>query len=233
MRDDHATALREAATAAEEARNKAVMEAIQRTEEKAAGEREAALVAAAEEANRERAEAIAEREVELKAEQDSKLAALHRANEESMRKLRAEHDQASEEAAQAAAQHLADRERELDEEKAAALAAHQSQNENRLAEVDAQRARLASDLQTRTEERDTHAATVAERDRKIEGLEAALASQRVEVVELGDKLELETTRVTQAREKWAADEAALRSAKEALDKARADVDAALGRTLPE
>lgn len=233
MRDDHATALRVAAAAAEEAKNKAVAEAIQQAEERAAGEREAALVAAAEQANRERAEAIAEREVELKAEQDSKLAALHRANEESMRKLRAEHDQASEEAARAAAQRLSDRERELGEEKAAELAEQQSQHEARLAEVDAQRARLANDLEMRTNERDGHAATIAQRDRKVEELEAAIASQRVEVVELGDKLQVESSRVTQAREKWAADEAALRSAKEALDQARSDLEAALGRPMPE
>src|SRR5690606_27873836 len=66
MRDDHATELREAASRAEESQRKAVAEAIQVTEETAAGEREAALVAAAEEANAARQAALSAREAELK-----------------------------------------------------------------------------------------------------------------------------------------------------------------------
>jgi hypothetical protein len=190
------------------------------------------LVEAAEEARLAREAAVAAREGELKAEQDSKLAALHRANEESLRKLRAEHEQATEEAAQAAAARLAAREAELAEERSLALADQKSQDEARLAQVEGARAALESELQIRTDERDRHFATIGERDQKIEELEAGLASRRAEVVELGDKLAAESDRLSRAREKWSADEVALRAAKEAFEKASAEVEAALGRSMP-
>lgn len=232
MRDDHQLALKAAALAAEEAQSKAVLEAIAETEERALGEKERALVQAAEEANQARAAAVAAREAELKAEQDSRLAALHRANEESLRKLRAEHDHNTEEAERAATERLAARERELAEEKVAALSEQKEADEARILQIDAERAALASDLQTRTEERDRHQATIGERERKIEELEAGVASLRAEVVELGDKLTAESGRLTQARDKWAQDEAALRTSVEALKAAMGEVEAALDRPMP-
>ncbi len=231
MRDDHASALRDAAAAAEEVKNQAVAQAIAATEEKAAGEKEAALVAAAEDAKRARDEAVAAREVEMKAEQDSKLAALHRANEESLRKLRAEHEQASEEAAQAAADQLAARERELGDEKEAALAAQKSALSAERAEVEQKLSAAVNELETRTSERDAARDTIVQRDRKIEELEARVASQRAEVVELGDKLGAETEKLEKARAKWSADEANLRAAKEAFETAAQAVSEALGRPI--
>ncbi len=53
------------------------------------------------------------REVELKKELDSKMAALHRANEDAMNKLKAEHAQSLVEAEEAAAARQAEREAEL------------------------------------------------------------------------------------------------------------------------
>jgi CheY-like chemotaxis protein len=231
MRDDHAHALRDAAQAAEAAKQQAVADSIAQTLEKAAGEQEAALVLAAEEAKKARAEAVRAREVEMKAEHDSKLAALHRANEESLRKLRAEHEQASEEAEQKAADRLAARERELGEEREVALAAQKSALDAERAQVDAVLLATQSDLATRTSERDADRATIAERDRKVEELEARVASQRAELVELGDKLELESTRLKKALEKWAADEASLRTAKTALETAAQELGQALSRPI--
>lgn len=231
MRDDHATALRDAAAAAEAVKLQAVAEAIALAQEKAAGEQEAALVLAAEEAKKDRAEAVKAREVEMKAEHDSKLAALHRANEESLRKLRAEHEQAAEEAEQAAADRLAVRERELSEEREVALSAQKSALSAERAEIEAQLAATVSELEARTGERDADRATIAERDRKVEELEARVASQRAELVELGDKLEVESSRLRKALEKWAGDEANLRTVKEALEVATSELGQALSRPI--
>lgn len=231
MRDDHAHALRDAAAAAESAQQQAVAEAIAQTLEKAAGEQEAALVSAAEEAKKARDEAVRAREVEMKAEHDSKLAALHRANEESLRKLRAEHEQASEEAEQKAADRLAARERELSEEREVALTAQKNALDAERAQVDAALLATQSDLATRTSERDADRATIAERDRKVEELEARVASQRAELVELGDKLELESGKLAKALEKWSADEVSLRAAKAALETAAQELGQALSRPI--
>ena len=231
MRDDHANALKDAAMAAEAVKQQAVAEAIARAEEKAAGEQEAALVLAAEEAKKDRAEAVRAREVEMKAEHDSKLAALHRANEESLRKLRAEHEQAKEEAEQAGADRLAARERELSEEREAALSAQKSALAAERAEVEGELATALSELSMRTGERDADRATIAERDRKVEELEARVASQRAELVEFGDKLDIESMRLKNALEKWASDETNLRAAKEALETAAGELGQALGRPI--
>lgn len=232
LRDDHATALRDAAAAAETAKQHAVAEAIAQAEEKAAGEKEEALVAAAEAARQAQAEAISAREVEMKAEQDSKLAALHRANEESLRKLRAEHEQATEEASQAAADLLAARERELSDEKEAALSAQKSALDAERADIESKLTAVQNELETRTGERDADRATIVDRERQIEVLEARVASQRAEVVELGDKLEYETNKLKGAREKWAADEANLRTAKDAFEAAANELNEVLGRPMP-
>lgn len=242
MRDDHANAMRDAAAAAEAAQEQAVTEAVARAQEQAAGEQEAALVAAAEEAKKDRLIAVKAREAEMKAEHDSKLAALHRANEESLRKLRAEHEQASEEAELAATDRLTARERELFEEKDAALSAQKSalaaehaELESRFAatasELESRLASTTSELEARTAERDADRGTISERDQKIEELEARVATQRAELVELGDKLEFEGARLNRALEKWASDEANLRTAKEALETAANELGYALGRPI--
>jgi DNA-binding response OmpR family regulator len=232
LRDDHATALREAALAAQEAQKRAVAEAVSQTEEKAAGEKEAALSAAAEEARKVREAAISAREVELKAEQDSKMAALHRANEESLRKLRAEHMQAAEEAAQAAEERLSARQRELSDEKEAALLAQKEALLAERATVEKERDALSQELEIRTQERDADRATVLERDNKIQELEVGIASARAEVIELRDKLEAESGKLQRAREKWGADEANLRVAKDALEGAATALSEALARPMP-
>lgn len=231
MRDDHVNALRDAATAAEEAKEQAVREAIALAEEKAAGEQEAALVAAAEEAKKVRFEAVKTREVEMKAEHDSKLAALHRANEESLRKLRAEHEQAAEEAAQVATDRHSARERELYEEKEAALAAQKSALAAEMAEIESRLTSTLGELETRTAERDADRTTITERDRKVEELEARVASQRAELVELGDKLEQESLSLKKALDKWTEDEANLRTAKEAFEIAVNELGEVLGRRI--
>ena len=243
LRDDHKKALAQAALDAEAAQQLAVDAAIHEAEERAAEAQEAALVAAAEEAKRQRDEAVSVREGEMKAEQDSKMAALHRANEESLRKLRAEHEQASEEAAQAAAERLAERERELGEEKASALSLQKEEDEAALAALRAETdqqlqerndriASLENDLAARMRERDESRATVRTRDEKIEELEAALASQRAETVELRDKWETEAALLSRAREKWQEDSAGLSSAQQALAAAASELEKALSREMP-
>ncbi len=243
LRDDHQKALAQAALDAESAQKLAVDAAIHEAEERAAEAQEAALVAAAEEAKRQRDEAVSIREGEMKAEQDSKMAALHRANEESLRKLRAEHEQASEEAAQAAAERLAERERELGEEKASALSSQKEEDEaaltalrnetdQQLKERDERIASLENDLAARMRERDESRATVRTRDEKIEELEVALASQRAEAVELRDKWETEAALLSRAREKWNEDSSGLSSAQQALAAAASELEKALAREMP-
>ncbi len=232
MRDDHATALREAAAAAEQEKQAAISAAIQQAEEAAAAEREAALVAAAEEAKRAEQLAVAARETEMKAEQDSKMAALHRANEESLRKLRAEHEQASEEAEQAAKEQLAIRERELGAEGTAALQAQQAQSDSAYAELESRRASLEQELATTVQDRDSANATITQRDQKIEELEAKVAAARADGIEIKDQLERESALLAQARQKWSEDSAALNEAKAALQTAAQSVEASLNRVMP-
>ena len=60
---------------------------------------------------------------------------------------------------------------------------------------------------------------------------ASFASQRAEVVELRDKLESESGKLSQTREKWKADEENLKTAKEALEAAANELNEALGRPI--
>lgn len=243
LRDDHKQALALARINAEAAQKLAVEAAIHETEERALEAQEAALVAAAEDAKRQRDQAISVREGEMKAEQDSKMAALHRANEESLRKLRAEHEQTSEEAAQAAAERLAERERELAEEKASALSSQKAEDDEILAALQAQADKqhaergarittLENDLSARMRERDESRATVRTRDEKIEELEASLASQRAESISLRDKYETEAALLARARAKWNEDSVGLKSAHEALAAASSELEKSLAREMP-
>ncbi len=242
LREDHRNALIQAAEEAERVKQGAVAEAIAQTEAKAAQAQEEALAAAAEEAGRAQEQALAARAVELKHEHDSKMAALHRANEEALAKLRAQHELALKDGLQRAADQLSAREVELrgehqaaleqqQKEHEAALATLQGQKEASEAERDARIASLESELSTRTEERDAANSTIEQRNQRIERLEAELATTRAELVETRDLLQSESTKLASARNKWQADSVSLRSAKEALAQAVAQLEEAEARPI--
>ncbi len=243
MRDDHSRATREATEAAEAAKEHAVQEAIRDAQEAAAADKEQALIAAAEDANKARTAAVSARELELRAEHDSKLAALHRANEDSLRKLRAEHEHQAEQAAQAAAAQLAARESELEQEKQGALAAQATENEARYQELaeqkrvteeqrDARILELQNELHHRTRERDEHADTIAQREQKNQELEAALAGYQAREAELNEQLRETSELLQRARSKWSDDLTGIRSAQEALTDALAELKKTQNRPMP-
>ncbi len=232
LRVDHQDALQAAAVQAEAAKKSAVSQAIAETEEKAAGEKERALIDAAAVAKREQEQALAARGVELKAEHDAKLAALHRANEESLRKLRAEHAYDKEQEQQAAKAHLEARERELLAEKDAALSDLGAQKLAAEQERDQTIAELTATLAERERERDSARDTIVDREGTIAQLEAKVAALMAEITELTERLHAESALLGQAREKWNMDAGAIQVARQALDQALAQLEQAQARPMP-
>ena len=232
LRDDHQEALRNAAENAELAKQQAVAQAIAQTEEKAEGEKEAALVAAAEAARRERTDAVAARGVELKAEHDAKMAALHRANEESLRKLRAEHAHEKDQEQRAAAERLAERERELIAEKEQALAELGAQK----AAAEQERDQIINELQftlaERTRERDLDRQTIQDREGNIAQLEASMAAVRAELSETLDRLGAESQLLARVRQKASEDAGSMQVARDALGQALVQLEQAQQRPIP-
>lgn len=232
LRVDHQEALAQAAAAAEQVKVQAVAQAIAEAEEKAAGELESELVSAAEAAKREREAAVSARAVELKAEHDGKMAALHRANEESMRKLRAEHVYDKEQEQNAAAERLAARERELYAERDAALAELAAQKAAAEQERDQRISELESLLATRTSERDADRTTILQREGTIAQLEASAAALRAELSDVTEQLSGESHLLTLAREKWQQDSGSIQSARDTLTQALALLEQAQQRPMP-
>lgn len=215
LREEQQSALAQAAESAALAQRQAVEEALRQAAEEAATDKEAALVQAAQEAQQAQASALAARESEMKAEQDSRLAALHRANEEATRSLRAEHEQALREAAEQAAARLAQRETELVAEKEAAL-------NSQKAESDAAYARVSEQMD----------AAEKQWGSRIAQLEESLALTIAESSNLKSQLENEAGKLSQARQKWESDSAALNKVSESLQGALAEIEQAKARSMP-
>ena len=204
-----------------------------------------ALEEAQRQAELQKTEALRQREAELKAEHDSKMAALHRANEESLGKLRAEQEQASQEASEAAARALREREEELKAELAQRVSELTQQKEAAEASRDAKIASLEADLDRLTQERDSARAaglereeanaslqaevaeltqqrenaqaTIIDQKQRIEALDAALSEQNEEFAELAARLQEREATI-------AALEADLAATRQHLNEATASID---------
>ncbi len=176
-------------------------------QEEAARQHASGLAETASQAARDKQEAIASREAELKAESDARLAALHRAQQDELAKARAEHTRQTDEAAakhaaEAAATHaaneaqaaqakaaadqaLTDREGHLEDARKAQVAALEQERDSRLATLERER---DSRIATLEQDRDSRIATLEqERDSKVAGLEGHVASLQADLRELTER----------------------------------------------
>jgi CheY-like chemotaxis protein len=233
-----------AAAAAEEATRVAVAEGqSQKTN---------ALAEAAERAEKDRLHAVSTREVELKKEHDSKLAALHRANEDAMNRLKAEHAQVLADAEKASAARAAEEEAKRAREHEAVVKEHEAAGElvrdelsrtsaaleivqNAKAEGEASRdariASLESDLAERARTIDAAKSTLEEREASLSATAANLAATHQELIEARAENEAEQVRASKAKAKWAEDRSSLERAKDALAAALAQLDEIENRPL--
>jgi len=199
---EHATAMDQAtrehiaATAQADAEHAASVE-------QAAGEHAAAMADLRAVAAREKADALATREAELKAETDAKLAALHRSQQEERERLRAE---------------AAGRESALADQLAAANG-RVDELEKEVASLSAARAGLEGELGAMTS--------------RADALEQELGALRGELDGTRKDLVRESSRATRALAKWEADKASLERAKDALAVALSQLDEAEARPISD
>lgn len=259
LRVEHTEALERAEeikiTAVAAAEDRGRVEAQKAVEDAVAAadqQKELELSEARELAKKEREQAVATREGELKKEQDSKLAALHRANEEAMNRLKAEHSQALVEADKAATARLeSERGKLLGEHdaKVAELEAAHGETQDKLrsaessleqlteekAQSDASRdARIAAlEKESGEKGRDIEAAkrTIEELDARLAAAEANLAATRQELQEAIASLGSERSKTDKAKSKWTGDKASIERAKDALAAALAQLDEIESRPL--
>lgn len=221
----------------------AVAQAIRASEERLAIEREEALRNADAEARQAQSEALQSREAELLREHEGKMASLHRANEEGLRKLKAEHQQAMDEAFAEAERRLHVREDELLQERTALLVEQKAQSDAQFQELlhqkaqaegerDARISGLLSDLEVRAEELEGLRRALAERDGRASQLEAEIASVRVELREITERLNDESSRLVVARQKWSEDANALDQARQSLEHALSMIQSTTSRPIP-
>jgi len=237
-------ATRTATEAGERARLQAVDEVVR--------EKERIVQELTDNATRDRDQAVQARELDLRREQDAKLAALHRANEDALNRIRAEHTQAIADEKKAGEAALADQESRYAREHEAVVKEHEAGHQatkNELAQVtatledvrrekaeaesqrDARIESLTNDLAARTGELEAEKRLLEERSAELDAARATLGATRQELSEAQAALATEQGKTARASSKWTEDRASLERAKDALAAALAQLDDIDGRPL--
>ena len=237
-------ATRTATEAGERARQQAVEEVVR--------EKERIVQELTDNATRDRDQAVQGRELELRREQDAKLAALHRANEDALNRIRAEHTQAIADEKKAGEVALADQESRYAREHEAVVKEHEAGHQatkNELAQVtstleevrrekaegesqrDLRIESLTNDLAARAGELEAEKRLLEERSAELDAVRATLGATRQELSEAQAALATEQGKTARASSKWTDDRASLERAKDALAAALAQLDEIDGRPL--
>ena len=233
LTEEHRKALEQARAECEAAVQRAEEEgrrqleaAVAKAREEEAQAREQALAAAAERAREALEKAVADREAELVAEHEDRLASLYRANEEARAELVAEHT--------AVRNELEGKVRELqtllDEARAAHAALEQAKQEAE-ATRDARIAALSADLARESENRHELALELTQARNRITELEGGWAITRADLADAREKLTQQTERADRAYAKWESDRNSLARVKEALAAALANIEEIESRKL--
>jgi hypothetical protein len=170
----------------------------------------------------------------LRNEMDERLASLTSSSSAEQERLKAELSQALEDSATSKSR-LAAREGELDQMHRNALEAQRAELESRhahlLRESEGRASEIATELSTRTEEREVLAREVQQLRDRVGRLETDLAQRHTDLAETRSKLAEQTARVEMVAAKWAENRASLDQAKDALAAAVAQIEEAEARGI--
>lgn len=213
---------------AEEEGRRRLEAAVAEAREEETRAREQALATAAEQAREALEKAVADREAELVAEHEDRLASLYRANEEARAELQAEHTAVRTELEGKVSELQA-----LLDEARSAYAALETAKQEAEETRDGRIAALSADLAKESEARAQLASDLDEARNRITELEGAWAITRADLADAREKLTHQTERAERAYAKWEADRGSLARAKEALATVLAQIEETEGRTLPD